>query len=161
MHLGKLSQLAKDRFPMEPRGIHGPKHWERVYENGMYLAKHSGGIVEVVQAFAFLHDCCRETDGADPSHGERAARFAETIRETLELADDHFELLHYACCHHEKGRVSQDATVGTCWDSDRLDLGRVGIKPNPRLLSTDRAKRPTVIEWAYSKSRGQYYKLKE
>jgi uncharacterized protein len=30
-----------------------------------------------------------------------------------------------------------DATIQTAWDGDRLDLGRVGIKPNPKYLSIE------------------------
>jgi uncharacterized protein len=41
-----------------------------------------------------------------------------------------------------------DITIQTCWDSDRLDLGRVGITPHPRRLCTEAAKRPTTIKWA-------------
>jgi hypothetical protein len=43
-----------------------------------------------------------------------------------------------------------DPLVGVCWDADRLDLWRVGIKPDPRDLSTEAAKRPERIGWAKS-----------
>lgn len=62
---------------------------------------------------------------------------------------------------YEEGRVSDDPTVAACWDSDRLDLGRVGIIPEARLLSTERAKRPTVIDWGWQRSRGKEVSLKE
>jgi uncharacterized protein len=39
-------------------------------------------------------------------------------------------------------------TIPTCWDSDRLDLGRVGIMPHPSRLCTDAAERPETIKWA-------------
>ena len=42
----------------------------------------------------------------------------------------------------------------TCWDADRLDLGRVGIVPNPRYLCTPAAKSPAVIDWAHLRSVG-------
>jgi hypothetical protein len=54
-----------------------------------------------------------------------------------ELCDDAFELLHYACMRHTDGEQHENATIGTCWDADRLDLGRVGIIPSPELMSTD------------------------
>jgi uncharacterized protein len=41
-----------------------------------------------------------------------------------------------------------DVTVRTCWDADRLDLGRVGVTPDPILLCTDVARRPETIRWA-------------
>lgn len=143
-------------------GIHGPTHWERVRENGEYLAKHNAADTVVVRLFAYLHDCCRESDGADPDHGLRAAEYARHIRAELlsSLDGDQFELLTFACEHHEKGRVSRDPTVGACWDADRLDLGRVGRKPNPTYLSTDKAKTRAVIEWGWKRSRGHKATLK-
>jgi uncharacterized protein len=41
----------------------------------------------------------------------------------------------------------------TCWDADRLDLGRVGKRPSPRFLGTEYARRKDTIEWAYRRSR--------
>jgi len=32
--------------------------------------------------------------------------------------------------------MSDDVTIGTCWDADRLDLGRVSIKPEAKHMST-------------------------
>jgi len=37
--------------------------------------------------------------------------------------------------HHSDGAVDADPTIQTCWDADRLDLGRVGIKPAAKYLS--------------------------
>jgi hypothetical protein len=36
--------------------------------------------------------------------------------------------------------VTDDPTVGACWDADRLDLPRVGVTVDPRLLSTAAAR---------------------
>jgi len=38
--------------------------------------------------------------------------------------------------------------VQTCWDADRLDLGRVGKMPRRDLLCTEAAKDRRVIAWA-------------
>jgi hypothetical protein len=35
-----------------------------------------------------------------------------------------------------------------CWDADRLNLWRVGIKPDPRFLSTQPARSVERIAWA-------------
>ena len=157
----RTRKVAADYFSMNIDGIHGLKHWDRVHENGGYLAKHSGGDLLVVQLFAYLHDSCRQSDGWDPQHGERAALLARALAEDwLTLEGNQLELLTFACEFHEKGRVSDDPTVGVCWDSDRLDLGRVGIKPKARLLSTERAKHPTVIDWGWQRSRGKKVSLK-
>jgi uncharacterized protein len=47
-----------------------------------------------------------------------------------------------------------DVTVQTCWDADRLDLGRVGIRPVASRLCTPAARAPDVIAWAYARSLG-------
>ena len=39
----------------------------------------------------------------------------------------------------QAGDVSTDATIQTCWDADRLDLGRVGIFPSAKYLSQEAA----------------------
>lgn len=156
-----IRKAAINRFPMSAQGIHGPTHWERVHENAVYLAKHAGADLLVVRAFAYLHDCCRESDGSDFEHGRRAAEYARSLMETIPAFSSwQLDQLCNACELHEKGRVSDDPTIGTCWDADRLDLGRVGIKPNPKLLSTERAKSKTVIDWAYKRSRGHKARLK-
>ena len=53
-----------------------------------------------------------------------------------------------ACDGHTHERTHPDITIQTCGDSDRLDLGRVGITPHPSRLCTDVAKRVETIEWA-------------
>jgi uncharacterized protein len=109
---------------------------------------------ELVELFAYLHDCCREDDRGDPGHGERAAHSAEGLRGTLiHLADEDFVLLYEAIRDHELELTRGDLTVLTCWDADRLDLGRVGCRPNPSRPCTEYARRKTTIEWAYKRSR--------
>jgi uncharacterized protein len=72
----------------------------------------------------------------------------------LHLQDGDFNLLREAIRDHEFGRTRADVTVMTCWDADRLDLGRVSIRPSPNYLCTDYAKKPLTIEWAYKRSLG-------
>jgi uncharacterized protein len=64
------------------------------------------------------------------------------------------ELLDAAIRYHADGLREGDVTVQTCWDADRLDLGRVGIRPNPSKLCTDAARRPDVLGEAYRRSLG-------
>jgi uncharacterized protein len=154
MDLQAIVRAAKERFPLDLRGIHGVAHWQRVRENGLRIAKHSGANKTIVELFAFLHDCCREDNGPDPEHGERAAAFAESLRGTLILLDDEdFVLLYEAIRDHQRGFTKGDKTVITCWDADRLDLGRIGNRPNPKYLGTRFAKTPSTIRWAYQRSR--------
>ncbi|MEO0415706.1 MAG: hypothetical protein AAF226_12240, partial [Verrucomicrobiota bacterium] len=46
----------------------------------------------------------------------------------------------YACKWHTDQTHCSDITIGACWDSDRLDLGRVGLIPDSRYLNTILAK---------------------
>lgn len=145
---------VKARVTVDRHGVHGVAHWTRVRENGHRLARSTGADKELVELFAFLHDCCRENDRTDPGHGERAADFAASLRGSLILlSDERFELLYEAVRDHEKGFTRADVTVMTCWDADRLDLGRVGIRPNPKYLCTAAAKDRDTIAWAYRRSR--------
>lgn len=113
-------------------------HWRRVERNGLLLATRTGADLNVVRLFALFHDCCRINDGWDDGHGARGAEHAASLRgEAFELSDDRFELLRFACTWHTDREHHDDPTIGTCWDADRLDLGRVGIIPHPRLMSTE------------------------
>ena len=148
-------------------GIHGVTHWQRVRENGLRLAQMNGADALVVELFAFLHDIKRVNDGHDPQHGQRAADFVRTLCWTrhgqcseepdrdgalIRLSDAQFEHLTYACAHHTEGLVEGPLTVRTCWDADRLDLGRVGIIPDPRRLCTAAARDPDIRQWAIRRS---------
>jgi uncharacterized protein len=56
---------------------------------------------------------------------------------SFQLSDEDFQLLQYACIWHTEGVHHDDVTIATCWDADRLDLGRVGIVPDPKRMCTD------------------------
>ena len=130
----------------ERGGIHGHHHWRRVAETGIDLAHEEGVSRHVALLFAILHDCRRENDGHDPGHGPRAAALAEQIgHELLGLSVEELTTLAHAMREHDRGRVTRAPLVGACWDADRLDLHRVGITPNPRLLSTATATEPGTI----------------
>ena len=149
MNLKPLLTFILDRYALPPEGIHGVAHWARVLENGQRLSVETGANVVVVSLFALLHDSQRLNEGGDPQHGPRAAKFAETIRGKLfDLPDQEFSLLHRACEGHTHERTHSDMTIQTCWDADRLDLGRVGVMPHPSRLCTDVAKRPEILKWA-------------
>lgn len=151
-----LIAVLRERFELDWTGIHGAPHWARVRENGLRLAAITGARVRVVEAFSFVHDSCRINEGTDPEHGMRAAEFARFLvrRRTLPLDGDELELLVAACEGHSGGGTAGDVTVVTCWDADRLDLGRVGIRPDARYLCTPPAKRQAFIEWAFERSLG-------
>jgi uncharacterized protein len=105
--------------------------------NALSIADSNGAIIDVVRLFALFHDSRRENDGVDFEHGERGAKYAARLRGTLfDLSDTHLELLQYACRWHAHGQLSDDPTIGACWDADRLDLTRIGITPKAEFMST-------------------------
>jgi len=92
------------------------------------------------ELFAFL-------EYSDPEHGLRAAKYAKQLNHVFfELRDIQMTLLIQALEGHSKGGVHTNSTIQTCWDADRLDLGRVGIKPAPEFLSKEGQK---WIDFAY------------
>lgn len=122
--------------------IHGPEHWSRVEAAGLKIAhmlEAYGQYVDrdVIRLFAVLHDSCRISDSHDPDHGRRAAEHAKETRGKLfELDDSEFDLLYKAIAWHADGFTVEDTTIGACFDADRMDLRRVGIEPDPALIST-------------------------
>ena len=140
-------------------GFHGKDHWLRVLRNGRELASATGANLRVVELFAIIHDSKRENEDHDPDHGRRAAEYVRTLQGVwFSLETPELELLCHACLLHSDGFTQADLTVQACWDADRLDLGRVGIKPDPRYLCTSHAKQAHVIDAAYDRSlrRGAY-----
>ena len=123
--------------------VHGPWHWEKVEENALRLANltHEADKL-VVQLFALIHDSKRENENDDPKHGIRAAKHAQELFDQGKLPIDKEQLsvLMEACKYHNDGKTTNDPTIGVCWDADRLDLPRVGIIPNPDLMSTKAGK---------------------
>ena len=146
----ELLQLILNEYALPQFGTHGVTHWARVWENGERVAARSGAKIDVVRLFAIFHDSRRINEGNDPGHGLRGARFAESLRgKAFDLSDADFKLLYTACEFHTDGKTLADVTVQTCWDADRLDLGRVGMRPYPKYLCTDVAKEDETIEWAF------------
>ena len=136
------------QFRIKQHGAHGPSHWARVRKNGLMVGSVVGADLLVVELFAFLHDSQRENEYSDPSHGARAAAYAQSLNETyFSLAPEQLEKLCIAMTDHSEGKIHQDPTIQTCWDADRLDLGRVGTKPRAKYLSAEGAK---YIESAYA-----------
>ena len=152
-----LMEAIRGGFALNLGGIHGEAHWARVCENGLALAERTGADAEIVGLFAYLHDSKRQSDGWDLEHGQRAADYVRYLAGSLlHLPDEKLDLLVYACSHHSDGLTEADVTVQTCWDADRLDLGRINIRPHPRYLCTPAAKDLSMIEWAYGRSRERH-----
>ena len=119
--------------------VHGIEHWHQVEYNGLLLAKKTGADIDVVRLFAIFHDSKRLDDAYDREHGARGAEFAKLCREEkrFELDDKRFDLLYRACEQHTITQNTGDVTIDTCFDADRLDLGRVGIPLDPKKMATE------------------------
>ena len=130
--------------------LHGEDHWRRVAAAGLALLPETPEAdPAVVFLFALFHDSMRLNDGRDPLHGPRGSALAGELRgEAFELEEAAMDLLAFACEEHTNGGIVRDPTAGVCWDADRLNLWRVGIKPDPRLLSTEAARGGERIRWA-------------
>lgn len=122
--------------------IHGIYHWERVEQHAIWIAKRSGADMEIVRIFAWVHDACRLNDLFDPEHGLRASKLAEKLNgSAFHLSSDRLDTLKMACEFHTTQKYTQNQTVATCWDADRLDLGRVGVIPSSDFMNTQFGKK--------------------
>jgi uncharacterized protein len=125
--------------------VHGEAHWRAVAATGLSLADDLLGCDrEVVFLFGLLHDTRRVNDQFDPDHGPRAATWARELWAVavLPLGHERLDRLCEAIALHTRGLVTEDATIGACWDADRLHLPRVWIDPDPQRFSTRLAHGP-------------------
>ncbi len=149
----ELIRLILRRYTLPLEGTHGVPHWARVLENGRRLSEVTGAKKDIVELFAVFHDCQRINEGVDDGHGRRGADLARDFRGVVyELDDEAFDLLIQACALHTEGYLDGDVTLRTCWDADRLDLGRVGITPRTEKLCTEEARNPGLLKWAVKRS---------
>ena len=148
----QLLSKIREHYSLNWYGTHGIYHWSRVHENSLRLVEQEGVNSSVVQLFSVLHDSQRKTEHFDPNHGPRGAKLALTLREYLPLDDDEILLLTTACSLHTSARTHEDITIAACFDSDRLDLVRIGAIPDPNYLCTPMAKLPETIAWALKKN---------
>lgn len=133
--------------------IHGPRHWQTVAAFGTILARETPGADPVIALlFGVLHDCLRADDGWDRDHGRRAGALAPALNGGLFTLDsDRLATLVTALSLHVDGLVSDDPTIGVCWDADRLHLWRIGVTPDPARLSTAAGR--ARIGWARDEGR--------
>jgi uncharacterized protein len=128
-----------DEFPSYQSFFHGITHWRNVEAFGLMLADdYLSADTAVIRWFAYLHDCRRGTERPFEVHGYLAASYISRIRKTFlkDLADAEIKSLKLACKYHTLKRRTKDLTADICLDADRLDLNRVGIKPDPKKMTT-------------------------
>ena len=151
-----LLRAILDNYQLPWFGVHGLGHWGRVLDNGLRIAEEMAVNPDVVTLFALFHDSRRVNEDSDPGHGRRGALLAKELRGSLfELPDEDFNDLFEACVHHTDGLTEAKLAIQVCWDADRLDLGRVGVRPHAPLLCTDIAKQPATIEWAQQRAESE------
>jgi uncharacterized protein len=145
------------QYQLSHNGVHGIEHWLRVLINGRLITEQSGADIEVVEHFALIHDVQRQDEYRDIQHGNRAADLAASLMgDWIHLNSTQMYQLTEACRYHSMGRLSKDVTIQTCWDADRLDLGRVGERPNPTYLGTKAARDPEFIKAALLRSKNRF-----
>lgn len=133
-----LKKMINDQRMTGPETIHGLDHWEQVEHNGLLLAKKTGADPTIIKLFALFHDSRRIDDGYDPEHGPRAALFLDSCRgQYFELEEKKYNLLKHACHYHTKEHASDNISINTCYDADRLDLARAGYRSDPKKMATD------------------------
>ncbi len=142
-----LIDEIKANFIIDFYGTHGIEHWERVYQNTQILSAHYEIESEVFELFALLHDSKRANELEDKHHGKRAAVFIQKLlnENAISLSGKDADRLIYACANHtysDKGdSLFDDKVVQICFDSDRLDIGRVGYEVDVKYLATAYARK--------------------
>lgn len=138
----KLWEIIIRDFRDDLDGIHGVEHWRSVEINGLKIAEETKADKDVVRLFAIFHDAMRISDTNNEGHDAWGAELALQLRGIeYQLEDERFSLLYFACKHHATGKITNEPTIGTCWDADRLDLVRVGVAPKVKFMSTEPAKK--------------------
>ena len=153
----KIQKVVEGQFKLDLFSDHGVHHWKRVEKIGLYLSKDMNVDEEVIKLFALLHDSKRENELVDPEHGSRAGIYAKELykRKFLPITEEQLYELVFACTNHSNSEsVTDNLTINICWDSDRLDLWRVGITPDPKYLKTEAAKNNEALTYSYN----LYYK---
>ena len=139
-----------EQFRIDSLGILGATHWARLLNHGITRSTERSADLLAVKLWAFLHDSQRHDDYGDRLHSKRGAEYATSLNTVyFELSSPRLDLLFETIEHHSDGKDHTHKTIQTCWDADRLDLGRVHITQNPRFLSQEATK---YIDEAYLSS---------
>lgn len=139
------------QFKIDFYGDHGIYHWYSVYKNTQKLSKFYEIESKVFKLFSLLHDSKRLNEDYDLEHGKLAAIYVKELykEKKIDLREEDLNRLIFACENHtklnKKNTFSNDLIVQICLDSDKLDLGRVGIEPSSKYMLTSYAKTLTII----------------
>lgn len=147
-----LVRIIGDFFSDPNESIHGLHHWLRVLANGFEISKHNGANKKIITCFAFFHDIKRERENKDPEHGPRGSIAFLSLKYKVNLTRDEIYKVVEACHGHTNELYHDDVDISTCWDSDRLDLYRVGIIPDSQYLNQEISKEKEFINEAINRS---------
>ncbi|MFA6383329.1 MAG: HD domain-containing protein [Parcubacteria group bacterium] len=123
--------------------VHNVKHVLKTVRNSSIIAKSvCPEKIDDVKMGALLHDIGRVDDfDRESTHAQKGAAIAyEILAKYFRNAPLDFKKILFAVKYHSRGKISRDPVIGAIWDGDRLDLERVGMKVNPKYLSTKKAK---------------------
>ena len=151
-NLGLLLKAVRCNEFIPKSVLHGEDHWKRVTLNGLWIADRVRDVDrELIFLFGLIHDCRRQDDEADLSHGARAAEAAVHFQELglINLEPDRLTVLTTALTEHTSGRVSNDPTIGCCWDADRYDILRLFDSVKLELLSHPGEATPERLDSAF------------
>lgn len=133
-----LVRFAQDGSRLPDSDMHGDAHWRAVAAQGLEVASlcnlGSKGR-QIAALFGLFHDCRRENEHYDPSHGARAADALNDCAEMPNLAPGLSARLTHSLIMHDNGQVSDDPLVGLGWDADRSLLTRCGMDPDIAFFS--------------------------
>lgn len=130
--------------------LHGFSHWRSVYNNGIKISDQVDK--KVLFYFSVFHDFFRQNDYTDYGHGKRASDIVS--KQSLDLTSSQMNILCFALVNHDlnpetynnlENHLTNHHDVKVCIDSDRLDLGRVGIQPLEEYLLTNEARQLVKI----------------
>lgn len=172
-----LRSLIKDS-PLLHSSIHGWRHWVSVYRNALLIAHYAGlltppedqppfNYITCALLFSLFHDCRRQTEGRDLSHGVYGGvALWSCIRSGVRKEPTPEQIVAaFACSGHtvidypsedgalktitdraglyqveESGQIIRNA-LGLCLDADRLHLLRLGMTLEGRYLTHKEAVR--------------------
>ncbi len=107
----------------------------------------------------------RESDGIDSLHGRRAGELLKHLAKhpgipTFDRKSDRFNALYYAISKHnviQTASLYPDPMVGICLDADRLNLWRLGKRPQHKYLTTDIAKTEAASHYGKQLAESMHY----
>lgn len=148
-----LLERLDDNFCLKDSDYHNKKHWNRVFKLSKYIRELNGIESNIFKYFAMFHDVGRTDEDYNQNHGENGSKLAIKYRKYINLTDEEFEKLIFACKWHTKpldttNKFFKDKIINICWDADKLDLVRLNIKINKEKLLNNYSKLDSTIDFA-------------